>query len=122
MNQVRSSLPLMIHFDSNRTHCEATKPNIGYQGRGLKLSEVGKRVLTDVNGAAIFAQPSGCRIQQETEQSMRVLIVDHEAPARARVRQLLADYPDIEIAGEAETGIQAMELASRANIDLLLLD
>src|SRR5205823_10778086 len=27
-----------------------------------------------------------------------------------------------EIAGEAETGIQAMELASRANIDLLLLD
>src|SRR5437763_2527814 len=67
MNQVRSSLPLMIHFDSNRTHCEATKPNIGYRRRGLKLSEVGKRVLTDVNGAPIFAQPSGCRIQQETE-------------------------------------------------------
>jgi len=53
---------------------------------------------------------------------MRVLIVDDEAPARARLRQLLAAYPDVEIAGEAETGIEAMELASRANLDLLLLD
>jgi len=53
---------------------------------------------------------------------MRVLIVDDEAPARARLRQLLAAYADVEIAGEAETGIEAMEQASRAGIDLLLLD
>ncbi len=53
---------------------------------------------------------------------MRVLIVDDEAPARARLRQLLAAYPDVEVAGEAETGIEAMELASSGNLDLLLLD
>jgi len=53
---------------------------------------------------------------------MRVLIVDDEAPARARLRQLLGAYPDVEIAGEAETGVEAMEQASRANLDLLLLD
>jgi len=53
---------------------------------------------------------------------MRVLIVDDEAPARARLRQLLAAYPDVEVAGEAETGIEAMEQASRATLDLLLLD
>lgn len=53
---------------------------------------------------------------------MRVLIVDDEAPARARLRQMLASQPDAEIAGEAETGMQAMELAASLHPDLILLD
>jgi two-component system, LytTR family, response regulator len=53
---------------------------------------------------------------------MRVLIADDEAPARVRLRQLLAAHPDVEIAGEAETGSQAMELAASLRPDLVLLD
>jgi two-component system LytT family response regulator len=53
---------------------------------------------------------------------MRVLIADDEAPARARLRQMLSAYPDVEIAGEAETGTQAMELAAALRPDLMLLD
>jgi two-component system LytT family response regulator len=53
---------------------------------------------------------------------MRVLIADDEAPARARLRQMLSAYPDVEIAGEAETGVQAMELATTLHPDLMLLD
>jgi YesN/AraC family two-component response regulator len=53
---------------------------------------------------------------------IRVLIVDDEAPARVRLRQLLASEPDIEIAGEAGTGVQAMELTRERRPDLLLLD
>ena len=53
---------------------------------------------------------------------MRVLIVDDEAPARLRLRQLLASHTDLEVAGEAETAIQAMELAGRLKPDLILLD
>jgi len=53
---------------------------------------------------------------------MRVLIVDDEAPARTRLRQLLAAHPDCEIAGEAETGVQAMELTAELKPDVLLLD
>jgi two-component system LytT family response regulator len=53
---------------------------------------------------------------------MRVLIADDEAPARARLRQLLAAHADVEIAGEAETGSQAMELAAALRPDLVLLD
>jgi len=53
---------------------------------------------------------------------MRVLIVDDEAPARARLRQLLLAQPDIEIAGEAGTGPQAMELAAALRPDLMLVD
>jgi two-component system LytT family response regulator len=53
---------------------------------------------------------------------MRVVIVDDEAPARARLRQMLAAHADLEISGEAETGVQAMEMAVALRPDLLLLD
>jgi len=48
--------------------------------------------------------------------------VDDEAPARARLRQMLASQPDVAILGEAETGVQAMEMAASLHPDLILLD
>jgi DNA-binding LytR/AlgR family response regulator len=53
---------------------------------------------------------------------MRVLLVDDEMPARARLRQMLGAHADLEIAGEAETGAQAMEMTVALRPDLLLLD
>jgi two-component system LytT family response regulator len=53
---------------------------------------------------------------------IRVLIVDDEAPARARLRQMLASHTDVEVAGEAEAGAQAMELAAELKPDVILLD
>jgi chemotaxis response regulator CheB len=44
---------------------------------------------------------------------IRVLIADDEAPTRASMRQLLASHADIEVAGEAESGVEAMEMAAR---------
>jgi len=53
---------------------------------------------------------------------MRVLIVDDEAPARAKMRRYLADETDIEIAGEAATGTEAIELIGELAPDLVFLD
>jgi two-component system LytT family response regulator len=53
---------------------------------------------------------------------IRTLIVDDEQPARDRLRQLLAGEADIEIAGEAEDGVQALERVTELKPDLLLLD
>jgi two-component system, LytTR family, response regulator len=53
---------------------------------------------------------------------MRVLIVDDEAPARTRLRQMIASQEGFEVAGEATTGIEAMRLASELKPDLMLLD
>lgn len=53
---------------------------------------------------------------------MRVLIVDDEAPARARLRQMIASHVGFEVAGEAATGIEAMRLVSELRPDLMLLD
>jgi two-component system, LytTR family, response regulator len=53
---------------------------------------------------------------------MRVLIVDDEAPARARLRQLLAGEPDVEIAGETGSGADAATLIATLKPDVVLLD
>jgi two-component system, LytTR family, response regulator AlgR len=57
-------------------------------------------------------------------QPLRVLIVDDEAPARSRMRDLLADVNvtlPIAIAGEAANGRDAMRLAEQG-VDVVLLD
>ena len=53
---------------------------------------------------------------------MRVLIVDDEPPARERLRRMLTEIETIEIAGEAEDGVQAVEMIENLAPDLVLLD
>ena len=53
---------------------------------------------------------------------IRILIVDDEMPARKRLLQMLVSQNDLEVVGEAETGVQAMELAAQLKPDLILLD
>jgi two-component system LytT family response regulator len=53
---------------------------------------------------------------------MRVLIVDDEMPARERLRTLLAAFPDVEIAGEAEDGEGALQTIAELHPDLIFLD
>ena len=54
--------------------------------------------------------------------TLRTLLVDDEQPARERLRQLLAGVEDIEIVGEAEDGVQAIEGVAELSPDLVLLD
>lgn len=56
------------------------------------------------------------------EPVIRTLLVDDEAPARLRLRQMLADEPGFGIAGEAANGRQAVELIRSQRPDLVLLD
>ena len=53
---------------------------------------------------------------------MRVLVVDDEPLARRRLVQLLSALPDVEIAGEAESGREAVKLVELLRPDVLLLD
>ncbi|HLH05201.1 MAG TPA: LytTR family DNA-binding domain-containing protein [Bryobacteraceae bacterium] len=53
---------------------------------------------------------------------MRALIVDDERIARQELRRLLNAHPNIEIAGEARTGEEALQLIPRIAPDVLFLD
>lgn len=53
---------------------------------------------------------------------MRVLIVDDEAPARAKLRRWLSEEKDVEIAGEASDGLAAQRAISRLSPQVVFLD
>lgn len=55
-------------------------------------------------------------------QKLRVLVADDERPARSYLVSLLRALPDVEIAGEAATGPEAVELIESLKPDLALLD
>ena len=56
---------------------------------------------------------------------LKVLIVDDEPPARARLQQVLADCAarvPHQVVGEADSGLKALEAVDRLHPDVLLLD
>jgi len=54
--------------------------------------------------------------------TLRVLIVDDEAPARERLARMLADLPDVAVVGEAGNGADAVTASARLVPDVVLLD
>lgn len=53
---------------------------------------------------------------------MKLLIVDDEPPARAKLRRFLADMPGVELIGEAGDGACALAAVTAQPVDAVLLD
>jgi two-component system, LytTR family, response regulator len=53
---------------------------------------------------------------------IRAIIADDERPARSFLSSMLRRRPDVEIVGEAETGVEAVSLIERERPDLAFLD
>jgi two-component system response regulator AlgR len=53
---------------------------------------------------------------------LKLLISDDEAPARNRLRRMLANVADLQIVGEAVTGLEVLELIPINKPNVLLLD
>jgi DNA-binding NarL/FixJ family response regulator len=54
--------------------------------------------------------------------SLRVLIADDDALARAALRTIIDAHDDLELVAEAQDGLQAVEHAARLHPDVILLD
>ena len=54
--------------------------------------------------------------------ALRVVVVDDERPARARLRRMLAAIPDVEVVDEAGSADDAVRAIRRAQPDLVFLD
>jgi len=53
---------------------------------------------------------------------IRILVVEDQSVVREGIIAILSLQSDIEVVGEAENGIQALELACKAKPDIILLD
>ncbi|MGI9308004.1 MAG: LytR/AlgR family response regulator transcription factor, partial [Gammaproteobacteria bacterium] len=53
---------------------------------------------------------------------LKLMIVDDEAPARIRLREILAEQDDWEVVAEAANGQQALDLCNEQQPDVALLD
>jgi two-component system response regulator AlgR len=53
---------------------------------------------------------------------IKILVVDDEPLARERLIAMLVEFPDVEVAGEAGNGREAVEKALALGVDALLLD
>ncbi|MFN8587138.1 MAG: response regulator [Candidatus Eisenbacteria bacterium] len=54
--------------------------------------------------------------------TLRALLVDDEAPARALVREYLAAHADVEVVGECANGFEAVKAVAELRPDLVFLD
>ncbi|QXJ21301.1 response regulator transcription factor [Actinomadura graeca] len=54
--------------------------------------------------------------------TVRVVLVDDQPLIRAGLRVLLGDHPDLALAGEADTGAEAVALARDVRPDVMLMD
>jgi DNA-binding NarL/FixJ family response regulator len=54
--------------------------------------------------------------------AIRILLADDHDLVRTGLRRLLADYPEVEVIGEAENGEDAFRLCQQLNPDLVLMD
>ncbi len=53
---------------------------------------------------------------------IRVLIADDHAIVRQGLRQILSDTPDLTVSGEAENGVQAVQMVRGGEWDVVLMD
>jgi DNA-binding NarL/FixJ family response regulator len=53
---------------------------------------------------------------------IRLLVVDDHAVVRSGIRHMVHEMPDIVVADEAGSGVEAMEKALRGDVDVILLD
>lgn len=53
---------------------------------------------------------------------MKAVIVDDEALARSRLKDLLSDFDDIEVVAEAANGVQAIEAGRQTQPDIVFMD
>ncbi len=74
-------------------------------------------VTMNIATAAAFSQP---RTSPTT--MIRILIADDHAIVRAGLKQFIADQPDMQVAGEAATGSEAIALVRASEFDVVLLD
>ena len=68
------------------------------------------------------AATRGQSADSETMRPIRVMVVDDSSVARTIIRNIVARQPDMDVVATADCGGQAIEMAGRHEMDVVLLD
>jgi DNA-binding NarL/FixJ family response regulator len=60
--------------------------------------------------------------EQGAESSRRIIVADDHSLFRAALRQMLREWPDLEVVGEASDGREAVEVCHRLRPEVVLMD
>ncbi len=114
---------------SHREHGTAVRTTIPYVRSRVAMAAVVLPSLLPPYGAseAQLQPPPELSSQlypdlPQDAQTIRVLIVDDHSVVRQGIRRILEEQPDIEVEGEAEDGLVAVEQVDRLRPDVVLLD
>jgi DNA-binding NarL/FixJ family response regulator len=53
---------------------------------------------------------------------LRLLLADDHAGVRAKLREMLVEWPRLEVVGEAANGLEAVDMAHRLQPDVIIMD
>jgi DNA-binding NarL/FixJ family response regulator len=71
---------------------------------------------------SVFEAQASIRSERKAEEAMRILLVDDHAMFRKGLRSFLANYPDLEVVGEAEDGEDAVQAVQIFSPSVVLMD
>src|SRR5712691_180063 len=98
--------------------------NITRDGTSAALEEAlqGMAMAANSHTSTIHPRKPRKEFPDRVIKSIRVLVVDDHAVVRAGLRALLEAAGDIQVIGEAENGMQAVQETRRLQPDVVLLD
>jgi len=76
----------------------------------------------DVSASLSKVQPETIQLAFETNAPIRVLLADDHKIVRDGLNSLLAEQPGIQVVGQAEDGLSALEMARSLHPDVVVVD
>jgi DNA-binding NarL/FixJ family response regulator len=89
---------------------------------GIKAPHNNRESRTDETEAIAEPPPEVKTVPSEDGSKIRILLVDDHPILRKGLAKLLQEHPDLSVVGEADDGLEAVDLAEKLMPDVVIMD